>query len=58
MTLSNARKALSAVGVVLRKEDGEYIVKAKGCTDEALWYYTDDLDDALNTGMLYFASSN
>lgn len=49
MTLEHARIELAQVGVTIRKTDGEYRVNLKGAT-EATAYYTNDIDDAVQTG--------
>lgn len=51
LTLAKARSALRAEGMIIKKLDGEYQVKRIwGRPDEA--YFTDDLEDAVNTGVL------
>lgn len=50
VTLKEAIKLLSAKGITLKKVDGEYQVNYKG-GKEATTYYTDDLDDAVATGV-------
>jgi hypothetical protein len=49
MTLAQVKAELRAIGVAIRKQDGEYRVNARGGAEEAA-YYTNDLDDALQTG--------
>ncbi len=49
MVLARARMILRALGIVIRREDGEFRVNFRG-GDEATAYYTDDLDDAVETG--------
>jgi hypothetical protein len=48
MTLSDAKKIVAAVGCTLSKSDGEYRVNLRG-HGEATAYYTNDLQDAVNT---------
>lgn len=50
MTLTQARDALRLRGITLRHTDGEYRVNFKN-GDEATAYYTNDLDDAVATGL-------
>lgn len=50
VTLKEAIKLMSAKNMTLKKVDGEYIVNFKG-GKEATAYYTDDLDDAVATGI-------
>lgn len=53
MNLKEAIKALSALGLSLRKRDGEYRVAPMGVSPEEAErkaYYTDDLKDAVDTG--------
>lgn len=51
MTYQDAKKKLSAAGVTLKKNDyGEYVVNIRGASD-ASEYYTEQLDDALGTGL-------
>jgi len=49
MVLARARMILRALGIVIRREDGEFRVNFRG-GDEATAYYTNDLDDAVGTG--------
>lgn len=50
MHFSNARGNLSRIGIVLsRSFDGEYCVNFRG-GKEATAYYTESLDDAVETG--------
>lgn len=58
MTFKEAKRKLSKSGIGLTKQDGEYRVvyqKASGMPayvmGEGGAYYTDDLDDAINTGI-------
>lgn len=52
ITLKNAKKELAAYGMVITKRDaGEYRVNFKG-GQESTAYYTDDIDDAVNTGVV------
>ncbi len=54
VTQKEAMKALKNVGIVLKRtEYGEYRVNFKG-GKEASAYYTDDLQDAIDTGMAMF----
>lgn len=49
-TLTNIRVALAAMGIVIKKtSEGDYRVNFRN-GDEATAYYTNDLDDAFNTG--------
>lgn len=50
MTMAQAKAILRAVGLSIRLRDGEYRVNyANG--SEATAYYTNDRDDAVNTGL-------
>ena len=52
MTLRKAREILRAVDVVIRRTDyGEYRVCVRGCGEESA-YYTNDLEDAVDTGRM------
>jgi hypothetical protein len=54
-TLATAKKELSALGMSLRKSDGEYRVTFRGVKPgraEEVSYYTDDIDDAVKTGTM------
>jgi hypothetical protein len=53
---SVARETLRAAGLTLRKVEGEYRVNFIG-GDEDTAYYTDDLTDAVSTG-LHMARTN
>jgi hypothetical protein len=48
MTMKQARTALQEIGYTIKKEDGEYRVNLSG-GNEATAYYTEDLNDAVNT---------
>lgn len=52
MTVKQVREELAKVGVVIRREVGirEYRVNIRG-GEEATAYYTEDLEDALKTGL-------
>jgi hypothetical protein len=50
MTLAEAKKTLGDKGMVIRKRDDEYRVNSRG-GPESTAYYTDDLTDAVNTGL-------
>jgi hypothetical protein len=51
LTQKTVRAALSRVGISFRKTDcGEYRVNFRNGREETA-YYTDDLSDALNTGI-------
>jgi hypothetical protein len=51
MTIAAAKAELKVLGVVLRKTDwNEFRVSVKGGS-EASAYYTDDIRDAVNTGV-------
>lgn len=49
LKLKDCQKEATAMGLVLTKTDGEYRINFKG-GKEATAYYTDDLEDAMNTG--------
>jgi hypothetical protein len=49
-TLAAAAAKLSAIGITIRKIDGEYRVARKGNPSSAA-YFTSDLQDALDTGL-------
>lgn len=52
-TLATAKKDLAALGMSLRKSDGEYRVTFRGAKPgraEEVAYYTDSIDDAVATG--------
>jgi hypothetical protein len=49
LSLNIVRAQLSAIGLTIRHDDGEYRVNKKNGR-EATAYYTNDLEDALNTG--------
>ncbi len=49
MTMQQAKVILRAIGVSIRKDDGEYRVNIIGGT-ELTAYYTSDLEDAVATG--------
>jgi hypothetical protein len=55
ITIANAKKSLSLAGMSLVKKDDEYQVKFKGERGDAGTYFTDDLDDAIATGMFMAA---
>lgn len=48
MTQKHAAAQLRALGMTLRKEEGEYRVNFRGGS-EATAYYTNDLEDAVYT---------
>ena len=50
MTLAQVKAELKQVNVTIRKRDGEYRVNFRGGA-EATAYYTNDLDDARQTGL-------
>ncbi|WP_266156792.1 hypothetical protein [Dyella silvatica] len=53
MNQKQAREELASYGMTLRCTDGEYRVTFKGWPREraeAVAHYTDDIDDAVNTG--------
>lgn len=59
MTLATAKKHLAAVGCTLTKRDGEYRVRLKGAKPGAGdGYFTDDLVDAVETGIVLAARAN
>lgn len=49
LTQTSVKASLKAIGVIFKCVDGEYQIKLKGAT-EASTYFTDDLQDAYNTG--------
>jgi hypothetical protein len=49
LTLAEARAELRAIGVTLKKSDGEYRVNFEGGPEKTA-YYTDDINDAVKTG--------
>lgn len=49
-TLKEAKKELNAIGMSISKRDGEYRVNYKG-GKESTAYYTNDLGDAVSTGV-------
>lgn len=49
-TLARAKAVLRAVGVTINKRHGEYRVNLLGGR-EATAYYTDDIQDAVETGL-------
>lgn len=49
MTLKQAKKTLKAIGITIRKNDGEYRVNIINGT-EATACYTNDIEDAIGTG--------
>lgn len=49
-TLKNAKVILSEIGMGITKRDDEYRVNFKNGTENTA-YYTNDLQDALETGM-------
>lgn len=54
-TFTETKKALQSEGIILRKtEDGSLVVYLKGAP-ERQHYYTNDLDDAFQTGRLMLA---
>lgn len=54
LTLSDVRATLHSYGLVISKRGDEYRVSFRLWPTEATAYYTDDLEDALQTG-LYMA---
>lgn len=50
LTIAEVRKQLAVVGISIRREDGEYRVNFRG-GKESTAYYTNDLRDALGTGL-------
>lgn len=56
MRLQDVRMQLAVFHVEIRRRDGEYrvsLMELKGTEkEEAVAYYTDDLEDALLTGMI------
>ena len=51
MTYTTARKTLRAVNMCIRRFDGEYRVQLAESNREETAYYTDDLQDAVDTGL-------
>jgi hypothetical protein len=51
MTIEEARRILSSRGIVLRHQDGEFRVNYVRGREETA-YYTNDLDDAVRTGLV------
>jgi hypothetical protein len=50
LTLNDAKRIVSKLGLTLVKRDNEYIVKPKGASnDDAQAYFTNDLLDAVET---------
>lgn len=54
LKLKAAQSDLRAIGITLRKVEDEYQVYPKGNT--ALAYFTNDIEDALNTGRIIAAT--
>lgn len=52
MTLVEARKQLAVVGMTISKQGSDYCVRHKGVRDPDAAYYTNDLADAVATGIL------
>lgn len=52
MTLTEAKAAIKALGMTLRRENGEYRVAFRGKDSEASAYYTTDLADAVATARM------
>jgi hypothetical protein len=61
-TYTATREALRALGIALNRQDGEYRVAPVGTRrrigTEAEFYYTDDLQDAFDTGLAMAANPN
>jgi len=57
MTMKAAKAGLAVMGMTIRKRESEYRVNFKGGA-EATAYYTDDLGDALGTGLLMAVNTN
>jgi|DEB0MinimDraft_3_1074331.scaffolds.fasta_scaffold127490_2 hypothetical protein len=49
MTFTEAKETVRALGFTLTKRDGEYRVAISGDRDHCASYYTDDLEDAVET---------
>ena len=49
-TLAEAREILKEHGLIIRKRDGEYRVNFRGQSEDSA-HYTNDLNDAINTGL-------
>lgn len=49
-----AQAELRTLGITLRKTDGEYRVAFAGKGTESSAYYTNDIEDAVNTGRAMF----
>ncbi len=50
-TLSQVKASLSLHGIAIRKQDGEYRVNFILGGNETTAYYTNDIEDALKTGL-------
>jgi hypothetical protein len=57
ITQENVRKKLKSKGMTLRARDGEYRVNFKDGPDSDI-YYTNDLQDALETGLAMHRRKN
>jgi hypothetical protein len=57
MTIKGAIRMASDLGITIKRVDGEFIVKPRGERDanDAVTYYTDDIDDALATARMMAA---
>lgn len=51
MTMKQAREKIAPHNLVLKHEDGEYRINIRNGR-EATAYYTNDLDDAVSTGIV------
>lgn len=57
MTLAQAKEKLKTISYSLSKKDGEYRINSIG-GKEATAYYTNDLDDAVNTAIAMYTKEN
>ena len=56
LTIKQAQARLNAIGVTLKKNEwNEFTINYKGSTNEATKYYTNCLQDALDTGLFCYA---
>ena len=55
MTLTEAKAAIKALGMTIRRENGEYRVAFKGKDSETSAYYTTDISDAVSTARMMAA---
>ena len=55
ITLKYVNETLKPMGIIVKREDGEYIVNYNGATSRESAYYTDNIEDALNTGISMYS---